>query len=218
MKIHHISQQSEMLLSHGASLEEKEARMFLDKRKLKSLMKRSYKGTGIHIGNYDKYLYMSGAKWEFYFEKKYVPKEIFAAIYEIAGMIPDLNEQICVDKAGVQYEIETYDKDTFEYAKKERDIDMFESNIVVMTNEAAMRIFQARQGLIMYTENAAAVMINNGCCEQYEEPMDECFALEDRIWWTSMAGYFNYKIYDNILPDLVTDLSKIDLDPNRGVR
>ncbi len=181
-------------------------------------MKRSYKGSGIHIGNYDRYLYMSGEKWEFYFEKKYVPKEVIAAIYEISGILPENHEAILVDKAGIQYEINTYDKDLFETAKKDRDIDLFETNVVIMTKEAAMRLFQARQGAVFYTENAAAVMIDNGYCEQYEEPLDECFLYEDRIWFTSKAGYFNYKIYSNILPDLIEDMARIDLDPNRGVR
>lgn len=189
-------------------------KMFINKGKLRKLMKEQAKGTGLHIGNYTECWYLSGTRWEVYFEKRYVPKEILAMIMEIAGVIPGPGEQILVDKAGVQYEVQTFTQAFAQMTPK--DADLTETNVIIMTPSAAMRLFQTDTGEIYYTENAVAQMIDSAYCEQYEEGIEECFLYNDRICWTSKGGYFSIRTYGDINPELIKDLRMIDLSPKRG--
>ena len=82
--------------------------MFINKRILKRLMLKAYKGNGLYMGNYDGHIYLGEpftASWMAKIAIGCVPREILATMVECAGEIPQPEESWTSDRDGSQREL-----------------------------------------------------------------------------------------------------------------
>lgn len=77
--------------------------MFVKMSILKRLMKEAYK-SGLTLANSGERILIAGWYWEMDIRKEEMPKELLAAIIELAGELPDAGERYICDKGGNQKE------------------------------------------------------------------------------------------------------------------
>jgi hypothetical protein len=79
--------------------------MFVKMSILKKFMKIAYKQQGLVLANSGERLLIAGDRWEMDILREMVPKELLAAIIELAGTVPDLGERFNSTKEGNQMEM-----------------------------------------------------------------------------------------------------------------
>ena len=77
--------------------------MFVKMSILKRLMKEAYK-TGLVLANNGEAIMIAGTYWQMEIKRALMPKELLAAIIELAGALPDAGERYICDKGGNQKE------------------------------------------------------------------------------------------------------------------
>ena len=78
--------------------------MFVKMSILKRLMKEAYKGNGLTLANNGEAIMIAGTYWQMEIKRALMPKELLAAIIELAGALPDAGERYICDKGGNQKE------------------------------------------------------------------------------------------------------------------
>ena len=74
--------------------------MFVKMTILKRLMKEAYKGNGLTLANNGEAIMIAGTYWQMEIKRALMPKELLAAIIELAGALPDAGERYICDKGG----------------------------------------------------------------------------------------------------------------------
>lgn len=77
--------------------------MFVKMSILKKLMKEAYK-SGLILANNGETIMIAGNYWQMEIKRALMPKELLAAIIELAGALPDAGERYICDKGGNQKE------------------------------------------------------------------------------------------------------------------
>lgn len=77
--------------------------MFVKMSILKRLMKEAYK-TGLVLANNGETIMIAGNYWQMEIKRALMPKELLAAIIELAGELPGAGERYICDKGGNQLE------------------------------------------------------------------------------------------------------------------
>lgn len=136
--------------------------MFLNLGVLKKLIKNAYNTCGLWVGhreagenNYESY-YISGAWWIVSFNALKTPKEVKAAIIELAGELPEVGKLFMARKKEmIQYEIEQFGFFIQEDAAK-ASIECTVSNLIVDSKYSMDRLLTAQ-----YKNELRTISIND---------------------------------------------------------
>lgn len=87
--------------------------MFFSTKIFKQIIKKTYKGTGLRIAHTiePEGYYLSSGYWHMWMSKKFIPKEILAAMIEVCGELPGLGACHKVDKESTQIEMDVFIED-----------------------------------------------------------------------------------------------------------
>lgn len=144
--------------------------MFLKKSMFKNLLKRSWEGIGLTVGNDGEGIYMIGPYWTIWLERGWMSNKIKSIIIEYAGELPKEGEVFkCWKNQDNQYEMEQVYPQEF-YNPEGLNVEFIDTGVSVEDYNGEYRIFQNQntQESIMIARNIAS-MVDNDSREDGEE-------------------------------------------------
>ena len=165
--------------------------MFVNPKELKKLMKEAFKANYLIVGSREDMYYIQGYYWKMICKKRFVAKEIIAAIIELTGELPEDGECYCAGKDGNQMQMNTMEIEIPEDAEEIEITDyILESSHGVM-----QRLLQFRGSEhVLLINNRFAKMVSDRFCntEQGEITPDGPLCSENHgVFWENNVMRFS---------------------------
>ena len=174
-------------------------------------MKQAYK-KGLAIAQTEDRVYIAGSYWEMDVKREFLPKQILAQIYELAGEFPDVGERFEATKEGNQMQM------GMSKAVSEEGFDeMIEVTriLIIGKNEVQQRVLQNTKGNIYIVNNAFVNIADNSATdlENGEYSVDKPFFnhLKGILWKNNVARFHACWRRDENHERILAELTQVDL-------
>lgn len=125
--------------------------MFINTTVAKKLFKKAYSKARLQVARYEDQLYISGGTWEMEMKYSEAPYKIKAAIVELCGRLPDMEEKFTASKEGLQIELPDVETVRDRYMKATTLLDM---------TPVVLDYVYTNYKLLQYRETKEFTMIN----------------------------------------------------------
>lgn len=185
--------------------------MFVKENIMKKLLKEAYK-SGLRLGNNGESIYIGGIYWEMEVLRSFLKKGIHAAIIELVGRIPDVEEYFLATKEGEQMECGTYRVD----ATDAQNLIDITDLIILSGHDVKQRVLQNTEtGQIRLINEVFIDIIDASLIDRKEgeyEPQGPYYNPKDGIYFCNNAMRFHACFrYDDRKETLLKTLEGIDL-------
>jgi hypothetical protein len=182
--------------------------MFLKEKELTALVKDAYKRGRLTISNFESDIIISSGVWAAQIGKKVLPRKTLAKIYELAGELPEKNEQNTYGKVTVSIpkndDLDRWEK-LFDVNGRKEHYGM--TKIVIKNPRYEMRIVTNGDGKkCLYNEDyIQAVGVNDDLYGPYGRNADESAI----IWYDDDCIFLVEPAKDE--EELINELKNIEL-------